>query len=200
MYLDEDTDRLVATGKVKKYFSNNELTIEPGDKVELMVFNQSDLGFEVIINGKHLGLIFRNEVFSPIKNGDKLTGFIKQIREDGKIDVSLQPDIQTHIENSNEVIMAALKTQGGNLNLSDKSLTSLTLSLYNFGSKLPIKTISYNFSVEIFLYVSGSQPKGTQNVFLFLKTDKRFLWCTNNKSKSPAFSSISVKSAELSLN
>ena len=121
MYLDEDTDRLVATGKVKKYFSNNELTIEPGDKVELMVFNQSDLGFEVIINGKHLGLIFRNEVFSPIKNGDKLTGFIKQIREDGKIDVSLQPDIQTHIENSNEVILAALKTQGGNLNLSDKS-------------------------------------------------------------------------------
>lgn len=121
MYLDEDTDRLVATGKVKKYFSNDELTIEPGDKVDLMVFNQSDLGFEVIINGKHLGLIFRNEVFSPIKNGDKLTGFIKQIREDGKIDVSLQPDILTHIENSYEVILAALKVHGGTLNLSDKS-------------------------------------------------------------------------------
>lgn len=121
MYLDEDTDRLVATGKVKKYFSNDELSIEAGDKADLMVFNQSDLGFEVIINEKHLGLIFRNEVFSPIKNGDKLTGFIKQIREDGKIDVSLQPDIKTHIENSNEVILAAIEAHGGTLHLSDKS-------------------------------------------------------------------------------
>ena len=121
MYLDEDTDRLVATGKVKKYFSNDELTIKPGDKVELIVFNQSDLGFEVIINMKHLGLIFRNEVFTQIKNGDKLSGYIKQIREDGKIDVSLQPDILTHIKNSNEVILDALNTHGGTLSLSDKS-------------------------------------------------------------------------------
>ncbi len=121
MYLDEETDRLVATGKVKKYLSNEELTVQPGDKVDLMVFNQTDLGYEVMINGCHHGLVFRNEVFTSVKSGDLLQGYIKQIREDGKIDVSLQPDKMTHIENSNEVILNALKSQGGKLNVTDKS-------------------------------------------------------------------------------
>jgi predicted RNA-binding protein (virulence factor B family) len=121
MYLDEETDRLVASGKVKKYLSNEELTVQPGDKVELMVFNQTDLGFDVIINKCHYGLVFRNEVFAPIKSGDSLQGYIKQIREDGKIDVSLQPDKLTHTANSNEVILDALKSQGGKLNVTDKS-------------------------------------------------------------------------------
>lgn len=121
MYLDEDTDRLVATGKVKKYLSNEELTVQPGDKVDLMVFNQTDLGFDVIINKCHYGLVFRNEVFETIKTGDSIQGYIKQIREDGKIDVSLQPDKMTHIENSNDEILIALKAQGGKLNVTEKS-------------------------------------------------------------------------------
>lgn len=121
MYLDEETDRLVATAKVKKYLSNETLTIKPGDKADLLVFNKTDLGFEVIINNTHYGLVFRNEVFKTIKTGDRLEGFIKQIREDGKIDVSLQPDVAIHIENSNEVILKALNDGGGQLTLSDKS-------------------------------------------------------------------------------
>ncbi len=121
MYLDEETDRLVATAKVKKYLSNEELKIKPGDKVDLLVFNQTDLGFEVVINNAHYGLVFRNEVFKKIKTGDRLEGFIKQIREDGKIDVSLQPGVATHIENSNEIILKALNEHDGQLNLSDKS-------------------------------------------------------------------------------
>jgi len=121
MYLDEETDRLVATAKVKKYLSNEELTVKAGDAVELLVFNQSDLGYEVIINKKHVGLVFRNEVFTTVKNGDKMTGYIKQIRSDGKIDVSLQPDMTIHIENSNEEILKVLNANGGVLKISDKS-------------------------------------------------------------------------------
>lgn len=135
MYLDEETDRLVATGKVKKYLSNEELTIQSGDKVDLMVFNQTDLGYEVIINRCHYGLVFRNEVFTPIKSGDLLSGYIKQIREDGKIDVSLQPDKMTHIENSNEVILKALKSQGGKLSVSDKSSPEDIYAAYQMSKK-----------------------------------------------------------------
>lgn len=135
MYLDEETDRLVATGKVKKYLSNEELTIQPGDKVDLLVFNQTDLGYEVIINRCHYGLVFRNEVFTPIKSGDLLSGYIKQIREDGKIDVSLQPDKMTHIENSNEVILKALKSQGGKLSVSDKSSPEDIYAAYQMSKK-----------------------------------------------------------------
>lgn len=121
MYLDEDTDRLVATAKIKKFLSNEDLNIEEKEKVDLMVFSQSDLGYDVIINEKHLGLVFRNEVFSPMEIGKRLTGYIKQIRPDGKIDVSLQPDIATHMENSSDVILKALNDNSGIINLSDKS-------------------------------------------------------------------------------
>lgn len=121
MYLDEETDRLVATAKVKKFLSNDDLMIGEKDQVNLIVFNQSDLGYDVIINEKHMGLVFRNEVFAPVKIGDKLTGFVKKIRPDGKIDISLQPDIKTHIENSNDEILNALISHGGVLKLSDQS-------------------------------------------------------------------------------
>ncbi len=121
MYLDEETDRLVATGKVKKFLSNEELTVRENEQVNLMVYNASDLGYDVMINERHTGLVFRNEVFTPVKIGDQMTGYIKQIREDGKVDVRLQPDAETHVENSNAKIMEALRSQGGTLNLSDKS-------------------------------------------------------------------------------
>ncbi len=121
LYLDEETDRLVASGRVKKHLSNENLTVSSGDKVDLMVYNESDLGFDVIINKTHYGLVYKNEVFASVKIGDDLKGYIKQIRGDGKIDVSLQPDIETHIENSNIIILNVLKAHGGKLNLSDKS-------------------------------------------------------------------------------
>lgn len=145
MYLDEDTDRLVATAKLKKYFSNEELTIKPGEKVELMVFNQSDLGFEVIVNKKHIGLIYRNEVFSPVKIGDKLTGYIKQIRNDGKIDVSLQPDIASHIKNSYNEILNALEAREGVLFLSDKSSPEDIYSALHMSKKTFKKAIGNLF-------------------------------------------------------
>ena len=121
MYLDDETDRLVATAKVKQFLSNEALAIQEKDKVDLIVFNQSDLGFDVIVDEKHVGLLFRNEVFTQIKNGDRLTGYVKQIRSDGKMDVTLQPDIETHLGNSNQVILQALRANGGVLNISDKS-------------------------------------------------------------------------------
>ena len=121
MYLDEETDRLVATAKVKKFLSNDSLTVKEKDKVSLMVYNQSDLGYDVMINEKHMGLVFRNEVFAPIKIGDILSGYVKKIRDDGKIDISLQPDLKTHVENSNDVILNALISHEGVLKLSDQS-------------------------------------------------------------------------------
>ena len=121
MYLDEETDRLVATAKIKKLLSNETLEIEEKEKVDLIVFNQGDLGYDVMINEKYIGLIYRNEVFSQIKTGDKLVGYVKRIREDGKVDISLQPDQATHMENSSSVILDALEKNGGIINLSDKS-------------------------------------------------------------------------------
>jgi len=135
MYLDDDTDRLVATAKIKKFLSNDQLKIEEKDKVNLTVFNKSELGFDVIINNEHLGLIYRNEVFTPIEIGDQLVGYVKHIREDGKIDVSLQPEILTHLDNSSEVILNALKANDGILHISDKSSPEAIYEAFHMSKK-----------------------------------------------------------------
>lgn len=141
MYLDEDTDRLVATAKVKKFLSNEELSVQENDKVNLIVFNQSDLGYDVIINEKHFGLLFRNEVFSPIQAGDELTGYIKKIRDDGKIDVSLQASAEIHQEKSIEDVLSAIKANGGVLNLGDKSSPEEIYSKLHMSKKVFKKAI-----------------------------------------------------------
>jgi len=121
MYLDDETDRLVATGKVKKFLSNDELTVKEKERVSLIVISQSDLGFDVAINKKHLGIIYRNEVFRPIENGDMLDGFVKKIRADGKIDISLQAEFSQHMDESSQVIIDVLNSNSGSLELTDKS-------------------------------------------------------------------------------
>jgi predicted RNA-binding protein (virulence factor B family) len=141
MYLDEDTDRLVATAKVKKFLSNETLELAEKDEVDLLVFNESDLGYDVIINEKYQGLIFRNEVFTAVKIGDQLKGYVKKIREDNKIDVSLQKDGVAHMEKSAQEVLDALNTQGGTLNISDKSSPEEIYELLHMSKKAFKKAI-----------------------------------------------------------
>lgn len=136
MYLDEDTDRLVATAKIKKFLSNESLNIKENDKVSLTVFNRSELGFDVVVNEKHLGLLYRNEVFTPVNIGDKFDGYIKRIREDGKIDVSMQPPQSEHVENSVKVVLDILRSKGGTLDITDKSLPEDIYATFGMSKKV----------------------------------------------------------------
>jgi predicted RNA-binding protein (virulence factor B family) len=120
--LDEKSYRLYASNKTDKFLSNDDLSIEEGDMVSLMVLSRSDIGYNVIVNSKHKGLVFANEVFRTLNVGDRLTGYVKKIREDNKIDISLQP---IGYEQFNDVnvnrIISLLETNNGVLLLSDKS-------------------------------------------------------------------------------
>ncbi|RLD24384.1 MAG: GntR family transcriptional regulator, partial [Bacteroidetes bacterium] len=121
MYVDDETDRLVASSKFNQFLNNDELTVNEGDEVDLIIANQSSLGINTIINGKHKGLLYHNEVFSDIKPGDRLKGYIKKIREDNKIDVSLQKQGYGNIEPNSEFILEKLKANDGFIELNDKS-------------------------------------------------------------------------------
>lgn len=120
-YLDDLTDRLVASSKVNNFLINTELTVEPFEEVDLIVSNPTDLGWNVIINQLHLGLIYKDDIFQELHTGDKLKGFIKKIRPDGKIDVSLQRAGYRSIEPNAQEILTALEVKGGFLRLSDNS-------------------------------------------------------------------------------
>ncbi|GBF19742.1 hypothetical protein C21_01912 [Arenibacter sp. NBRC 103722] len=120
-YLDEKTDRLVASNKLDKFLSNDELTVQALDEVDLVVTRLTDLGWEVIINHKHKGLVYSNEIFKKVAVGGKLKGYIKNIRPDNKIDVSLQPIGYKSLEPAANLIYEKLVANGGILNLHDKS-------------------------------------------------------------------------------
>ncbi len=120
-YLDEKSDRLVASNKLDKFLSNEELSVRVREEVELVVTRQTDLGWEVIINNQHKGLVYFNEVFKEIAVGDRVAGCIKMIRPDHKIDVSLQPLGEKILEPAANKIYETLQAEGGFLPLHDKS-------------------------------------------------------------------------------
>ena len=121
IYIDEQTGRVAATEKIEKQISNDELTVKEMDEVELYVQRESDLGWVMIINNKHTGLLHANEVYRKLQPGDKIKGFIKTIRPDNKIDVVLDKPGYARIENEAEKILRLLKEHDGYLPYHDKS-------------------------------------------------------------------------------
>ena len=120
--LDKKTDRLYASNRIEKNLQNEEMSLSESEEVIVLVLQKTDLGYSAIINNAHKGLIFENEIFSDINIGDKLIGYIKKIREDNKIDLSLQPIgyISSNDANS-ELIFSKLEEKNGFLPVNDKS-------------------------------------------------------------------------------
>ncbi|WP_298154819.1 S1-like domain-containing RNA-binding protein [Flavobacterium sp.] len=123
LYLDEKTNRLVASSKINQFLKNDELTVQVGDEVHLIVSHITDLGINVIINETHKGLLYKNEVFEDgVRTGDHAIGYIKHIRPDNKIDVSLEKPGYEKIESNAQKILDELKaSRGGFLRLNDSS-------------------------------------------------------------------------------
>lgn len=121
MYIDGQTGRLTGSSKVQQFIDNEELTVEEGDEVLITVWNKTDIGSNVIINSRHKGLIYENELFQKIRTGDVLTAFVHKIREENKIDIRLQKDGYSKVEGNAQKILDLLKQREGYLLLTDKS-------------------------------------------------------------------------------
>lgn len=120
-YLDEVTFRLVGSNKLDKFLDNSSASFETGDQVEALVTRQSDLGWDVIVNEQFKGMVYENEVFKHIAVGDRMTAYVKQQREDNKLDISLQPLGVAVLEPSAKQVMSMLEAHKGFLPLHDKS-------------------------------------------------------------------------------
>ncbi len=120
LYLDPN-ERLIGTTKLHKFLDERAKNMAPGDMVDLLIVNQSELGYKAVINGTHLGLLYKDEVFQALKPGDQIKGFIKGIREDRKIDLGLTRQIQQARDELSEQILAFLKANDGTSSLTDYS-------------------------------------------------------------------------------
>ncbi|WP_346701495.1 S1-like domain-containing RNA-binding protein [Barnesiella sp. An22] len=122
VYLDFATGRIVASAKLDKFLDNVPPEYTPNQPVEILVVQETQLGYKVIINNLHWGVIYHNEIFRPVAIGEHLQAYIKQVRDDERIDVSLQPiGYEQHIDPLSETILKRLDEAGGRLPLSDKS-------------------------------------------------------------------------------
>ena len=119
--LDDATDRLYGSTRLKAFLNNEQLTVKGKDTVELMVIGRSDLGLTVAVNNTHQGLVHANEIFKPISVGDRLTGYVKQVREDNKLDIVLQPIGYRQYIDAHTALLAKRLEAKGFLPLSDKS-------------------------------------------------------------------------------
>lgn len=121
LFLDEQSNRLAASNKINKFIETEHITVEVGEEVDLLVSQKTELGYQVIINHVHKGMVYANETFKPLQVGDTLSGYVKNIRPDGKIDVSLQKQGYENVEPNAMKILSLLEAEKGFLPLTDKS-------------------------------------------------------------------------------
>lgn len=121
VYIDEETGLITGTTKFKRNPSYSEVPLQKGEKVSLILMNETELGWNVIINQKYIGLVYASEVYKKLYPLSEEVGYIKTIREDGKIDVALQPQGYENIDEFQQIILERLEEEGGELWLSDKS-------------------------------------------------------------------------------
>jgi len=121
LYLDENSDRIVATQHINKFLRDNEITIQPNDEVDILVCETVDLGIKVIVNQKYWGMLFKNQLFCDVERGQKLKAWVKQVRDDGKIDVSLQQPGFKEVLSAEEKIVDLLQQNDGYCELNDNS-------------------------------------------------------------------------------
>ena len=135
IYIDERTGRVAATEKIDQFLSNDTLTVREMDIVDLVIYRRTDIGYLVIINNKHTGVLHFNEVFRVIETGDKLEGFIKKIGPENRIDVVAGRPGYQRVEDETQKILRLLKENNGYLPYHDKSDPDEIYSFFSMSKK-----------------------------------------------------------------
>ncbi|MDP2175277.1 MAG: S1-like domain-containing RNA-binding protein [Bacteroidota bacterium] len=152
VYLDKSSGRLAASERINRFLKNEELSIEEGQEVDLIIASKSDLGFNVVVNEQHLGLVYFDDIYIAIETGDKIKGYIKKIRDDHKIDVTLRPmGYRNIIEPSAQLILDTIKKKGGILKLTDNSHPDEIKALLGMSKKNFKKTIGALYKQKLIL-------------------------------------------------
>ncbi len=121
VYLDQKTDRVVATSKLNKVVSNEELELKEGEEVDIRIWKKTDLGYSVIVNDEHLGLIYHHDIFDEVEINSSQKAFVKRIKNNNQLDISFQKFVHEMIEPNSQMILDKLKAAGGSLPFNDKT-------------------------------------------------------------------------------
>ena len=120
-HVDEESYRIVASAKVERYLSKDMPDYAPGAEVDILIWQKTDLGFKAIIDNKYSGLLYENEIFRALETGMQMKAFVKQVREDGKVDLILQKPGFEKVDDFSKTLLEYIREHGGRINLNDKS-------------------------------------------------------------------------------
>jgi len=149
IYVDQDTQRIVGSAKVSKYLDNVPPTYTVGEEVDVLINNETDLGYNAIVNNLHWGMIYKNEVFAPIRVGQRTKAYIKKVREDDKIDLLLDKPGHTKLDDLAQKVIDALNQNKGSLPLGDKTDPKIIYSMLGMSKKNFKKAIGTLYRMQM---------------------------------------------------
>ena len=141
VFLDKKTNRITASSKLDKFLGLHSPNYETGEEVDLLICDKTDLGYKVIVNNSHWGMVYKNEVFQRLHTGQRLKGYIKLIREDLKIDISLQQSGYQRVDDISRNILKKIKDFGGSITVTDKSPPKDIYAMFGVSKKTFKKAI-----------------------------------------------------------
>lgn len=154
IFLDLQTNRIAGSAKLDKFLDNTPPEYENGDEVNLIIAEETDLGFKAIINEEHWGILYKNQVFHPLSFGQKIKGYINKIRDDEKIDLLLEKPGYGKVDAISEKILNILKENRGFLAVSDKTSPEIIKSMFGISKKNFKKAIGGLYRKKIIVFDS----------------------------------------------
>ncbi len=157
--LDKDTNRVYASQKIGQFLDKDTSYLEINDKVNLLVLAKTPLGFKVIVNDCHEGMLFTNEIFEDLFTGNRRKGYIKKVRDDGKLDISLQPIGKQSLEFGEEKIISILDKNGGTLPYNYKTKPEIIKEVFGLSKKAYKKTLTQLIDKKIIIVEDSNIKK-----------------------------------------
>jgi predicted RNA-binding protein (virulence factor B family) len=135
IYVDQHTNRIVCSTKIDKFLDKTPPRYKTGDEVDLVIANRTDLGQKAIINGEHWGMLFKSDLLKTLYPGQRLTGYIKEVRPDGKINLSMQKPGYAKVMDTSGAILEMLNEQDGYITINDKSSPEVIFKAFGISKK-----------------------------------------------------------------
>lgn len=166
VYVDDESFRIVASARIEHFLDRDKPAYEPWQEVSIMAWQPTPLGYKVIVDGKYSGLLYRDEVFRPMRQGLQLKAYVKQIREDGKLDIALQKPGYGNVEDFAHVLLQYLRDHGGRTPLGDKSDSQQIYDTFGVSKKVFKKAVGDLYKRRLItispqgLRLTGNAPSG----------------------------------------
>ncbi len=150
-YLDDTTKRIVASSKITKFLGNTIPNYNKGEVIDCLIYEETEIGYKVIVDHLHRGMIYKNEIFQNINIEDRLSGYVKQVREDGKIDITLGDKTENRIEILSKRFLKFIEINGGSTSICDKSSPEEIKSILQCSKKDLKKAIGHLYKSKLII-------------------------------------------------